>query len=95
MSDIKEEQDRYFPDDPKNKVFAVDVWVTAAKCLKVEAKNREDAEAKAEKFVVENFLSKPTPMVMHLLNTAGFEATEDAEFHVSGEANELGEIWYY
>lgn len=95
MSDIKPDAGHYFPVDPKNKVYAVDVWVTVAKCLKVEAKNREEAEEKAEKFVVENFLSKPTPMVMHLLNTAGFEATEDAEFHVSGEANENGEIEYY
>lgn len=35
---------RYFPEDPGNKVFAVDVYVTVCKCVKVEAKDESAAE---------------------------------------------------
>ena len=32
--------ERYFPDDQKNRVFAVDVYVTVCKCVKVKPKRR-------------------------------------------------------
>lgn len=41
--------ERHFPDAPKNRVYAVDVYVTVCKCVEVEAESAEAAIADVEK----------------------------------------------
>ena len=85
----------YFPDDPKNKVFAVDVYVTVCKCYKVEAKDKKEAEAKAESELVDAGCGTDDATFIHNLADRGFQDAEEYETRVSGEADEHGEIRYY
>lgn len=86
---------RYFPDDPKNKVFAVDVYVTVCKCYKVEAKDEKDAEAKVESELVDAGRGADDATYIHNLADRGFQDAEEYETRVSGEADSDGEIQYY
>jgi len=86
---------RYFPDDPKNKVFSVDVYVTVCKCYKIEAKDEKEAEAKAESELVDAGRGADDATYIHNLADRGFQDAEESETRVSGEADENGEIQYY
>lgn len=85
----------YFPDDPKNKVFAVDTYITVCKCVKVEAKNKAEAHRKVEAYVVELLRNRPDAEYIRALADEGFGDAEELETRVSGEADEQGEIQYY
>lgn len=85
----------YFPDDPKNKVFAVDVYVTVCKCVKVEAKDKAEADRKSRAYVAELFRHRTDAEYIHALADDGFQDAEEFETRVSGEADEHGEIQYY
>ena len=85
----------YFPDDPKNKVFAVDVWFTVATCMKVEAKDADEAERKAEEALLAKLQGCTPAEEMSVLRDMKFEACDEVEYKTSGEADEQGEIEYY
>lgn len=87
-------EERYFPDDPKNKVYAVDTYITVCKCVKVEASNEDGAERKAHGYV-ENLLKHRTDTeFIHALAGEGFQDAEETEYIVSGEADENGDMKY-
>ena len=44
MRTVTQTTTRYFPDDPKNKVFAVDAYVTVARRIMIEAHDKNAAE---------------------------------------------------
>lgn len=88
-------EERYFPDDPKNKVYAVDVYVTVCKCVKVEAASVEEAERKASDYVASLGRHYTDAEYIRNLADAGFSDAEGLETNVSGEADENGDINYY
>lgn len=88
-------EERYFPDDPENKVFAVDVYVTVCKCLKVEAKDEDEAERKAGNYIADLARYRTDAEYIRALADEGFSDAEGLETRVSGEADENGEIEYY
>ena len=85
----------YIPDDPKNKVFAVDAYVTVCKCLKVEAKDEDEAERKAGNYIADLARYRTDAEYIRALANEGFSDAEELEIRVSGEADENGEIEYY
>lgn len=87
--------EHYFPDDPKNKVFAVDTYVTVCKCVKVEAKNKAEAHRKAEAYVAGLFRNSTDAEYIRALADEEFQDAEGLETRVSGEADEHGDIQYY
>ena len=89
-------EERYFPDNPKNKVYAVDVYVTMCKCVKVEAKDADKAYAKIEK-IVEDGLNSCCGghETCQWLQDNGFHDAEEIDLRVSGEADKNGDIGYY
>lgn len=84
----------YLPDDPKNKVFAVDAYVTVCKCVKVEAPDEESAEKIVSDMICQDIYSQPSGEDTKALYELGFDTCEDDEVRVSGVANENGEIEY-
>ena len=96
MRTVTTTTERYFPDDPKNKVFAVDVYVTLCKCVKVEAKDKADAKRKAKEIMLAKLQDCWTPAEeTSVLRDMGFEGCDEVEYKTSGEADEQGEIQYY
>jgi len=95
MRTVTTTTEHYFPDDPKNKVFAVDVYVTVCKCVKVEAKDEADADRKAKAYVADLFRHRTDAEYIHALADEGFSDAEGLETSVSGEADENGDIQYY
>lgn len=90
-----EADDRYYPDDPKNKVYAVDTYVTVCKCVKVEAANEDEAELKAHDYVADLFRHRTDTEFIRELADEGFHDSDETEYRVSGEASEDGDIEYY
>ena len=91
-----EADDRYFPDNPANKVYAVDAYVTVCKCMKIEAASKAEAERDAEaKMLSLVFSQRNDADMIRALADMGFQDAEETEYKVSGEANENGEIEYY
>ena len=88
-------EERYFPDDPKNKVYAVDAYVTVCKCVKVEAADEDEAERKAESYIVGLVKHRTDAEFIHALADEGFQDAEETEYKVSGEADEDGNVGYY
>ena len=88
-------EERYFPDDPKNKVYAVDTYVTVCKCIKVEAANEDEADKKAQAYVAGLIKHRTDTEFIHALADEGFQDAEGNEYRVSGEADENGDINYY
>lgn len=88
-------EERYFPDDPKNRVYAVDTYITVCKCVKVEAANRAEAERKAHDYGANLFRRRTDAEFIHELADEGFHDSEETEYRVSGEADEDGDIQYY
>ena len=88
-------EERYFPDDPKNKVYAVDVYVTVCKCIKVEAADKCEADRKAADYITELLRHRTDAEYIHALANDGFSDGEELETRVSGEADENGDIQYY
>lgn len=86
---------RYFPEADGNKVFAVDVYVTVCKCVKVEAKDAEEADRKAQAYVADLFRHRTDAEYVRALADEGFQDAEELETRVSGEADKHGEIQYY
>ena len=86
---------RYFPEAEGNKVFAVDVWFTVATCMKVEAKDADEAERKAEETLLAKLQGCTPAEEMSVLRDMGFEGCDEVEYKTSGEADEQGEIEYY
>jgi phosphoribosylformylglycinamidine (FGAM) synthase PurS component len=76
------------------KTYAVDVHIDVAKCYRIQAESKEDAERKVEE-AVQALLYRPTPEVLPELEASGYETTDDYEVGCSGESNENGEIEYY
>ena len=88
-------EERYFPDDPGNKVFAVDVYVTVAKCVKVEAADK-DAAVKMAADQVSGMASGLTDReFLCRLADDGFQCEDGVETMAAGEAGEDGDIKYY
>lgn len=86
----------YFPEAEGNKVYAVDVYVTVCKCMKVEAKDEDEAIAKASARLSSKCIrNKYDAEMIRALADEGFQDAEETEFKVSGEADENGEIQYY
>lgn len=87
--------ERYFPETPGNKVFAVDVYVPVCKCVKVEAADEDAAIEAVEKYM--DGLCRPRLDREFIVKLAqeGFQDAEEQETHVSGEAGEDGNIEYY
>lgn len=88
-------EERYFPDDPKSKVYAVDVYVTVCKCVKVEAPSKKRADELARSYVAGLFKHRTDAEFVCKLASEGFQDAEELETRVSGEADEHGEIQYY
>ena len=88
-------EERYFPDDPKNKVYAVDVYVTVCKCIKVEAADKDEANRKAGDCMAELGRNRTDAEYIRALANEGFSDGEELETRVSGEADENGDIQYY
>lgn len=86
----------YFAEDPKKRVYAVDAWYTLAKCFKVEARSRAEAER-----IVENTIKKSLGGALpseggRIAASLGFEDCETFEVIVSGKADKkTGEIEYF
>jgi len=87
--------DRYFAEEPGNKVYAVDVYMTLCKCFKVEAANEDEAEEKVKARIVETLSGCEETDIGHKLSNMGFGDAEDMELKASGEADENGDINYY
>ena len=75
-------------------LYAVDAYVTFAKCFRVEAKSRKDAIAKVES-VMECLFSAPEETDADMLKALGFHYADDCEIKVSGKADRTGEIAYF
>lgn len=86
---------RYFPEDPGNKVFAVDVYVTVCKCVKVEAKDESAAEKAVNAYMDGLCESRVDRRFIERLAQEGFHDAEEQEVKVSGETGENGSIEYY
>ena len=86
---------RYFPEADDNKVFAVDVWLTVSHCMKVEAKDADEAEVKAREALLVKLQGCTQAEEMGVLRDMGFEGCDEVEYKTSGEADEHGEIQYY
>ena len=84
----------YLPDDPKNKVFAVDTYVTVVKCIKVEAKDEEEAKRLVEDMLNSSALNLLDGEDCRALADMGFHGADELETRVSGSADENGEIQY-
>lgn len=81
----------YFPEDPNNKVFAVDTYVTLVKCIKVEAPDKDAAKKYVEDMMAEVFnLSEGDDC--RALADMGFHCAEESEISVAGMADKSGEI---
>ena len=87
--------DRYFPDDPKNKVYTVDAYVTLCKCFRVEAKDGDEAKRIVRDQICNELEGCTGRETAEVLGCMGFEDAEDQELRVSGETDENGEIGYY
>lgn len=87
--------ERYFPDDPKNKVFAVDAYVTVAKCFKVEAHDKKEAEAVVRNMIDVEMLHCDESQSCARLGDMGFHYADEYECACCGEADGDGEIQYY
>lgn len=85
-----------FPDDPKNKVFIVDVYVTLCKTFRVEAKNKDEAEAGVTKFLQMARATEPddTKFIQNLADSQ-FHDAEELDIKCSGEYDENGEEKFY
>lgn len=86
---------RYFPETPGNTVFAVDVYVTVCKCVKLEAADAAAAEAEARKYVDGLREGRTDKEFVGKLSVEGFQDAEEQEVKASGEADETGDIEYY
>jgi len=86
---------RYFPETPGNKVFAVDVYVTVCKCVRVEAKDASAAEKAVNAYMDGLCESRVDREFIERLAQEGFHDAEEQEVKVSGEADEDGSIQYY
>jgi ribosomal protein L37AE/L43A len=86
---------RYFPETPGNKVFAVDVYVTVSKCVKLEAADAAAAEAEARKYADGLRKGRTDAEFVEMLSQEGFQDAEGDEVETSGEADETGDIEYY
>lgn len=87
--------ERYFPDDPKNNIFAVDAYVTVGKCFKVEAHDKNEAEDIVRKMIDAEMLHCDESQSCARLGDMGFHYADEYECACSGEANSDGEIQYY
>lgn len=85
---------RYLPEDPNNKVFAVDTYVTVAKCIKVEAKDEEEAKRLVEDMLNSSALNLLEGEDCRALADMGFHGADELETQVSGSVDENGEIQY-
>lgn len=85
----------FAPDNPKNKVYAVDVYATVARCFAIEASSEDEARGKAEELFNERMHGLGAMQALNELRDMGFEDTGDNEFTVSGECDSDGEIEYY
>jgi hypothetical protein len=88
-------EERYFPDDPKNKVYAVDVYVTLCKCVKIEAADKCEADRKAADYITDLLRHRTDAEYIHALANDGFSDSEELETRVSGEADKNGYVKYY
>ena len=86
---------RYFPEDPGNKVYAVDVYVTVCKCVRVEARDESAAEKAANAYMDGLCESRVDREFIERIAQEGFQDAEEQEVKVSGEAGEDGSIEYY
>lgn len=86
---------RYFPETPGNKVFAVDVYVTVCKCVRLEAADAAAAEAEAGKYLAGLREGRADREFVEKLSSEGFQDAEEQEVKASGEADETGDIEYY
>lgn len=86
---------RYFPEADGNKVFAVDVWLTVSHCMKVEAKDGDEAERIARDRLCDQLQGCSQSEALEVLGVLGFEDSDEQEYKTSGEADEHGEIQYY
>lgn len=71
--------------------YAIDTFITMAKCIKVEASSEEEAYEKVEKAVLK-IISRPTDEID--LKKEGFEVTEDFETECSGHGETEDTIVY-
>lgn len=86
---------RYFPETPGNTVFAVDVYVTVCKCVRLEAADAAAAEAEAQKYVEGLRKGRTDAEFVKKLSDEDFQDAEEQEVKASGEADETGDIEYY
>lgn len=85
----------YFPETSGNKVFAVDVYVTVCKCVRLEAADAAAAEAEARKYLDGLREGRTDREFVEKLSSEGFQDAEGQEVKASGEADETGDIEYY
>ena len=76
-------------------IYAVDAYVSLAKCYRVEAESKEEAEKKVQEMVFD-ILNHPSPEAEEGLLSNGFQNCDEIdELRVSGEETVDGEIEYY
>lgn len=85
----------YLPDDPQNKVFAVDTYITVAKCIKVEAKDGKEAKRLVKDMLTSSALVLADGEDVRTLADMGFHFADELEMKVSGSADKNGDINYY
>ena len=85
---------RYFADDPKNKVYAVDAYITMCRCFKVEALNSKEAEELVYDMVVKA-TNCPDDQTLDSVDDLKLCFADNVETEASGEADESGDIKYY
>lgn len=88
-------EERYFPDDPKNTVYAVDAYVTVCKCVKVEAHDKNAAEDMVRKMIDDAMLASDEADTCAKLGEMGFHYGDERECACNGEADEDGDVKYY
>ena len=88
--------DTYFAENPKKRVYAVDAWYTLAKCFKVEARSRAEAEKIVEDKIKKILCGALPSDGGRIAAEMGFEDCETFEVAVSGKADKkTGEIEYF
>lgn len=87
---------RYFPDDPGNKVFLVDAYITVCRTFRIEAKDRDEAVDKVQRRLSREVYNTPNDAeFIRNIADAQFHDAEELEVKCSGECDGNGEEKFY
>ena len=95
MRTVTQTTTRYFPDDPKNKVFAVDAYVTVARRIMIEAHDKNAAEDAVRKMIDDAMSACLEPEECSKLADMRFHYADERWCACNGEADDDGEVRDY